>query len=226
MKSIILFSLILFFGINIFSQDCKNFYYLQQNKTVEISIYNRTGNPTGKNLIHVLEVSTTGNETRSSVSTEFLDKSGKSINKTLNNLKCINGTFMLNMKIFLPAGKQGEQNTTAAKADEVYLEYPAEIKIGDKLKDGILNMELENNNGLNSSIEISITERNVEAKESITTAGGTWDCYKITSKNKLVNKTGVVGNPINSTVTEWYAPGFGVVKTESSLGKTEITSVN
>ena len=32
------------------------------------------------------------------------------------------------MKIFLPAGKQSEQNTTAAKAEEVYLEYPAEIK--------------------------------------------------------------------------------------------------
>jgi hypothetical protein len=34
-----------------------------------------------------------------------------------------------------------------------------------------------------------------------------------------------IGIPINADVTEWYAPGFGVVKTESGGGKTEITAI-
>jgi hypothetical protein len=30
---------------------------------------------------------------------------------------------------------------------------------------------------------------------------------------------------LSFSVTEWYAPGFGVVKTESGNGNTEITSI-
>ena len=34
-----------------------------------------------------------------------------------------------------------------------------------------------------------------------------------------------VGVPVNMEGTEWYAPGFGVVKSVSKHGSTEITSV-
>jgi hypothetical protein len=64
----------------------------------------------------------------------------------------------------------------------------------------------------------------VQGKESITTPAGTWDCFKITYHSKVVIKIGI-GIPANADVTEWYAPGFGVVKTESNSGVTEITSV-
>ena len=189
-----------------------------------MSIYNRQGAATGKNVIVISDVKTSGNTTSALIHAEFFDKNGKSINQSVNNLKCVNGVLMMDMKIFLPADKQEQQNTAIAKAEDFYLEYPAGIKIGDKLKDGNLNMEFENN-GSKSSIEINITERTVEGKESVTTTAGTWDCYKITSKNKLLSKIAGVGMPINTTVTEWYVPGFGVVKTESSMGKTEITSI-
>jgi len=34
-----------------------------------------------------------------------------------------------------------------------------------------------------------------------------------------------IGMPFNIDGTEWYAPGFGVVKTESKNGGTAITAI-
>jgi hypothetical protein len=69
-----------------------------------------------------------------------------------------------------------------------------------------------------------MTKRKVTGKESLTTPAGTWDCFTITYHSKMIFKMGI-GIPMNSDVTEWYAPGFGVVKTESNGGSTLITSV-
>ena len=82
-----------------------------------------------------------------------------------------------------------------------------------------------NNNGMQQSLIMNVTNRKVEGKESVTTPAGTWECFKITSKNKINMKMGPIGVPMNIDNTEWFAPGFGVVKTESKHGSTVITSV-
>jgi hypothetical protein len=42
---------------------------------------------------------------------------------------------------------------------------------------------------------------------------------------KLNIQTGPIAIPLNYNATEWYAPGFGIVKTESEAGSTEIISI-
>ncbi|MGB8192458.1 MAG: hypothetical protein WCF67_11095, partial [Chitinophagaceae bacterium] len=81
------------------------------------------------------------------------------------------------------------------------------------------------NSGMQQTLTLNVTDRKVEAKESVTTPAGTWECYKISSKNKIHVKMGPIGIPMNMEVTEWFAPGFGVVKTESKSGGTMITAV-
>ena len=34
-----------------------------------------------------------------------------------------------------------------------------------------------------------------------------------------------IGIPVSTDVTEWFAPGFGIVKTESKGGGTAITAI-
>jgi hypothetical protein len=77
---------------------------------------------------------------------------------------------------------------------------------------------------MNGHMNIDITNRRVNAKESVTTPAGTWNCFKITYHTKMLMKMGI-GIPMNSDITEWYAPGFGVVKSESNGGGTEIVSI-
>jgi hypothetical protein len=166
-----------------------------------------------------------GSSVTATINSEFVDTKGKTITKGTNNVKCVNGVMQMDMKVFIPAAQQEQMKSGTANASDVYLEYPANMNVGDQLKDGQLNMDYESSSGLKSSIEISITERKVEGKESVTTPAGTWDCYKISAHNKIVSKIAGIGIPINMDVTEWFAPGFGIVKTESKTGKTEITSI-
>jgi len=224
MRLLFSFSLLFICG-TLFSQDCSNYYYLQNNKTIEMTISNNKGKESGKMTYTVSDSRKSGNAVTATINSEFVDAKGKSITKATNNVKCVNGVMQMDMKVFIPAAQQEQIKSGTATASDVYLEYPANMNVGDQLKDGLLNMDYETASGLKSSIEVSITERKVEGKETVTTPAGTWECFKITSKNKITSRIAGIGIPIRMDVTEWYAPGFGVIKTESKTGKTEITSI-
>jgi len=190
-----------------------------------MTISNGKGKESGKMVYTISDSKKNGSEVTATINSEFIDAKGKSITKATNNVKCVNGVMQMDMKVFIPAAQQEQMKSGAANATDVYLEYPSNMNVGDQLKDGQFNMDYESASGLKSSIEISITERKVEGKESVTTTAGTWDCYRISSHNKIVSKIAGIGIPIRMDATEWFAPGFGIVKTESKTGKTEITSI-
>src|SRR6187399_218354 len=215
----------LFFSGNIFSQDCSNYYFLQNNKTIEMTISNNKGKESGKMTYVISDSKKNGSSITATINSEFVDAKGKTITKATNNVKCENGVMQMDMKTFIPPAQMEQMKSGEAKATDGYLEYPANMNVGDQLKDGQFNMDYESSGGLKSSIEISITERKVEGKETITTSAGTWECYKISANNKIVSKIAGIGFPIRMDVIEWFAPGFGIVKTESKTGKTEITSI-
>ena len=190
-----------------------------------MTISNKNGKESGKLTYVVSDSKKSGSSITATINSEFVDTKGKTISKTTNNVKCENGVMQMDMKTFIPPAQTEQMKTGEAKATDVYLEYPANMNVGDQLKDGQFNMDYESTSGLKSSIEISITERKVEGKETVTTPAGTWECYKVSAKNKIISKTAGIGFPIKMDVTEWFAPGFGIVKTESKTGKTEITSI-
>ncbi|HET6722794.1 MAG TPA: hypothetical protein VFH07_08595 [Chitinophagaceae bacterium] len=190
-----------------------------------MTISNSKGNETGKLTYTISNSEKSGSSITATLNSEFVGANGKTITKASNEVKCENGVMQMNMKVFVPPAQLEQMKSGTATATDVYLEYPGNMNVGDQLKDGQFNMDYESTSGLKSSIEISITERKVEGKESVTTPAGTWECYRITSENKIVSKIAGIGIPIRMSVTEWYAPGFGVVKTESKTGKTEITSI-
>lgn len=190
-----------------------------------MTISNSKGNESGKMIYKISDSRKSGTAITATVNSEFIDTKGKTITNTTNNVKCVNGVMQMDMKVFIPAAQQEQMKSGTASASDVYLEYPSTMNVGDQLKDGQLSMDYQSAGGLKSSIEISITERKVEGKESVTTPAGTWDCYKISSHNRIVSKIAGIDIPIKMDVTEWFATGFGIVKTESKTGKTEITSI-
>ena len=77
------------------------------------------------------------------------------------------------------------------------------------------------------TMEITITDRVVEAKEKITTEAGTFDCYRISQT--VIAKMPIV---MRSKGTQWLDPGLGMIKSlnYSADGKktstTELVQVN
>jgi uncharacterized protein DUF3108 len=205
-------------------QDCKSYYFLQQNKTIEMTIYNKKGDANGKQVYTVSNVTNNGGSTSATVNSEMFSQKGKSIAKGHSEIKCTGGVMMIDMTMQLPQQQQEQFARADVKADKIYIEYPVNMKAGDKLKDATLDMTIDNS-GMKQSVNMVTSDRTVIGKESVTTTAGTWDCFKITFKSKITIKTMGIGMPFNMEGTEWFAPGFGIVKTESKHGGTAITAI-
>lgn len=204
------------------AQDCKNYFFLQNGKTIEMAIYNKKGEEAGKQVYTVSDYKSSGGTAAATVHSEMLDKKGKSITKAQSTVQCKAGVMMVDMKMSLPQAQIKDVN---AATESFYVDYPANMNVGDALADAHLKMDIDMQNGMKQSVSMDITDRKVEAKESVTTTAGTWECYKISSHNKTVIKTMGIGIPINIDNTEWFAPGAGIVKTQSKAGGTAITAI-
>lgn len=223
MKTIIILSLVCFWQTS-HAQDCAGLYYLQNNKTVEMTIYNKKGKENGKQVYTITDVNNTGSTVTSTVNSELFDEKGKSIAKGSSKMKCEGGVMMMDMKMLIPSQQMAQMKSTEATATASYLEYPVSMNIGDKLKDGKFDMDMTNN-GLSTSLNMDMTNRSVQAKEKVTSPAGSWDAFKITYNSKIKMKIAGIGIPVNMEVTEWYVPDFGIVKTESKYGSTLITGI-
>lgn len=224
------------------SQDCTQYFFLQKGKTIDIGDYGKKGDSIGHQVFTVTDVSTSGNTTTGSLNSEMFNKNGKSMARTTGKIKCNGGVMMVDMKLMVPPGPQGAPKgppigpaigpqpqgdpfgSSDVRADSVYLEYPANMKPGDVLKDANFNMTLTGN-GPTKTVNMVISNRKVEAQESVTTPAGTWNCFKISFKSKVTAKMGPFGFPVNIEGEEWYAPGFGIVKTTSKNGSTMVASI-
>ena len=222
MKSLLFLAAIICYA-NTYAQNCSGYYFLQNNKTVEMEIYNKKGEVSGKQIYKVTNVSNSGNTTTADINTQMLDKKGKEISKGASKMKCADGVMMVDMKMSMPT-QPGQTVNADANASDIYIEYPNSMSVGDNLKDASMHLEM-NSTGMKQTIDMEVTNRKVDSKEKITTTAGTWDCFKITCHTLMKMKIMGIGKPMEFDSVEWYAPGFGVVKTESKYGGTAIVAV-
>jgi hypothetical protein len=207
-----------------FGQNCSSYYLLQNNRRIDNTIYNKNGQVFGKQYFSVNSVSSSADATTANVRLEMVDKDGNVLSNSTNTIKCKGGVMMLNMKMALPQQQQALSTEGTAKGESAFIEYPSNMKIGDKLKNAQFSMDM-NRGGGQQHASMVISNRKVEGKEKITTKAGTWDCFRISYKGKItLNAMGMV-LPIDLTGTEWFAPSFGMVKTKSNFGSSEITAI-
>jgi hypothetical protein len=207
------------------AQDCGGYYFLQNGKTVEMTIYNKKDKITGVQTYKISDVVKSGTATLATINGEMMNEKGKSLSKSVVKVSCSGNVLNMDMSMYIPSAQQQQFKNTDATANAVYLQYPATMKAGDALPDGNFSMDMKTD-GLNMSVTVQINNRKVEVKEAVTTPAGTWDCYKITSSQRIQTKMSGIGMPaMNMEVTEWFVPNFGVVKTDTKYGKTEITAI-
>ena len=97
------------------------------------------------------------------------------------------------------------------------IEIPPVLTEGMALSDGTTEMKMGSKGMTFMNMKFDVKNRKVEKKESITTAAGTFDCYKITydMDMKVIFKRAV-------SVKQWFAEGVGLVKSESYNKKGEL----
>lgn len=218
-------------SVTLYAQDCSKYYYINSNE-VQMTMYDKKDKESGKLTYKISDKKKEGGNVSAIFNSEIVDEKGKLISKNTGTYKCNGGVMFIDARVSMPSESMSAYKDMEVKANDAYIEYPSTFTEGATLKDVDFKMEMSGKSGLNTTITLLQTNRKVVGKESITTAAGTWECWKITYDAKM--KTSVaplnIGPKMEFDVAEWFAPGFGIVKTVTMrngkvMGSTAITSV-
>lgn len=222
-----------FVSFSINAQDCSGYYYLT-NSTVEMTTYGKKAKESGKLTYTISGVNKSGSTTTANFVSEMKDEKGKTISKGAGKYKCVGGNLFIDAKVAMPQEQMGAYKDMDVKADDAFIEYPSSLSDGLALKDADFKMDIINKGAVFSTTTLEQTNRKVAGRESITTPAGTWNCWKISYDGRFKATIGGpsgIGIPVNFKSTEWFAPGFGIVKTETYnkngklVGSTLVTAV-
>ena len=195
------------------AQDCETYLTLQDGVEFTMESYNPKGKLQSKSEQVVTDAKQDADGNFSAqLSATILDNKDKETAKLSYAISCKDGIFYVDMQSLLaPEQLKGFENMEI-EIDSDFMELPIDAQAGDELKDANLEVKMMSGGVSIMSITIDVTNRKVEAEESITTPAGTFDCLKIS-----YDVTSTLGMPIKvrGKSTEWHARNIGVVKSES-----------
>lgn len=192
---------------------CNAYCTLKEGSEWEFKSYSAKDKLTGSNRQKVTSFSPEGDGYTAVVNSVMYDQNEKEVMQGDLQLKCVGGTMVIDMRNFINADQMKAFSGQEMKIESEDLEIPSQLTAGQSLKDGKLVLSTSGT-AVPMKMTISITDRKVVGKESITTPAGTFDCYKITSKTSIQNQMGISINT-EMTTTEWITEAAGVVRSES-----------
>ena len=218
-KSLLLSLLFLSLGIIVFAQDCKIYFPDKVGAIREMSSYDKKDNFTGKTSQEILDVRNTTNGMSLDVKTIITDAEGNEFSNSEITLTCEDGVFKMDMSDYLSDMLESYQSMEIEmKGDN--LNFPSGLKVGDMLDDASMDITILNNGMKFMNMQVVISNRQVLAKENVTTEAGTFDCFKISYDMETITKI----IKVKASAIEWIADGVGVVKTESFNKKGKLSS--
>ena len=191
------------------SQNCTLYFPSKEGAETEMTQYDAKNKVTGTVHQKITGKESTAAGVKVNFESESFDKKGKSISKGQFSVKCENGVFYIDMKSMMNGTMAAYKDMDVqVKTDD--LDMPAKLTAGQTLKDGMLTMDIKSGGMQIMSMKMTITNRKVEAVETITTPAGTFECYKISSQVDTKMMISVQTKNI-----EWYAKEVGMVKSET-----------
>lgn len=210
MKRSIVFLLTILF-VNEVSAQCTNpFYQLKEGTVIEMESYDKKDKLQSRSETSVVQYQTTPAGYIATITYKMLDKKEKLISEGDYKLECNNGTIKIDMSSFIPAESMTAFKDMEVEVDMDQMLYPANLSAGQSLDDASIKIKTTNS-PVTMGMDMDISNRKVEGKESITTPAGTFECYKISYD--MFSKMSFV--KMNFKNVEYLSENSGVVKTES-----------
>jgi hypothetical protein len=209
-KSFILSFLGLLLSSGLFAQDCPLYYPDALNSQLEYQQFDKKGKLSGSSIQKVTDFKKTGNGYEVRVTAESFDAKSKSLGTMDLAARCDGGIFYIDMKNLVGAQSMEAYKDMEMQVEGGNLELPANMKAGDVLKNGDMKIAFASGGMTIMNMTFNVSNRKVDAVESITTPAGTFECYKISydvAAKMMIN--------VKTKGVEWYSQGVGLVKSES-----------
>jgi hypothetical protein len=225
MKKLLFLCISSLITISLNAQDCVFYYPKTQGAVLEYKSFDKKEKLTSRSTQKVKEISENGDALKATIEYQSFDAKGKDLGINEYTVKCENGVYSVDMKSFLDAQTMASYKDMKIDITSNSLEMPSEMKVGDQLKEGKLVVSISSEGMPIMTMTTTISDRKVEARESVTTEAGTFDCFKITY---TITTKMMIG--MRFEVAEWFADGVGSVKTESyskgnKMSSTLLTSI-
>lgn len=216
---------------------CGRMVSFQPGAEIEAITYDGSGKEKSKQYTKVLSVNIVDGFTVANAEGKTTNSKENKEDKAVNfSYKCDgNKIYMDIASMFRTAEKQQD-----ATFESSFIEYPINVKEGDILPDAT-GMMSSVKNGKKMTMKFVYKNRKVEGKEAITTAAGSWNCFKISNTvesemdipgmdEKTIEMMKKMSESMKMSTTTWFAPDFGIVKMEMYMNgklqsRNEITSV-
>lgn len=181
------FFLLTIFAFNIAkAQDCKHISFTK-GASYEMEHYDDKSKKTGTTKNNVKEVNVSDAKNVANIHSEHYDD--KNEKKFEGDLKvvCENGNMLLDISDLVKNNPLANNSQMELKMESSLMGIPTNLSVGLALSDGNAKVKiLDKKSGQKfATVNISIYNRKVEAKEKITTPAGTFECFKITSDIKM-----------------------------------------
>lgn len=215
MKKILFLIFIVVGGDEIYAQSCDSYVQFKEGASWTMTSYSAKDKVTNTVNSKTTTVTKTGTKTEAAISQSTKNEKGKEEMSGSTTVSCDGNKFSMDMRSLLLNDDQAKAyKDMELKFEGTVLSYPESMKAGDTLSPVSMSMTATQSGMQVANIKMKMTNRKVEAKESITTSAGTFECYKITYDFEMV-----IGTMFNMTIKgntkEWFSYGIGEVRSES-----------
>jgi len=173
--------------------------------------YDKKGKITGTVRQEVLDKKESGKNLSITIKSTVSDKDNTEVSSHEYTVNCENGVFKINMKDYIDESVLEAYENMEIEVTSDNLDYPSNLTVEESLPDASINLTVKNNGMTMVNTNILINDRKVEAKESVTTEAGVFECYKI--GYSVITKTSII--TMSTSAIEWMSEGVGLVKSET-----------
>ncbi len=198
-------------GLNAQDNLCESGYMpFKEGVYYELSTFDKKDKLASVSKNKIEELETIDGGFKAKVSVEVLDEKGKSVLQRSYSMECRDGVIYMDLSAILDPQAMGGMSGMEMEVSGNALELPSSMSPGQSLPDGTLEMKAKSG-GLNlMTFRMNVTERKVEAIESITTPAGTFECARVSQNMEM---KAIIKRRFKSVT--WYAKGIGAVLTEN-----------
>jgi hypothetical protein len=196
------------FGLK--AQECKVYIPATIGTEIELTSYDKKDKPTGVTKQTLKEIKQSGDTTIYLIHQLSTDDKGKNPMEGDYKFKCLGEVFYIDMNTFIDQKTIEAYKDMQMKITTENLMTPSNLSVGQKLKDGFINMDVMAGY-MTITIKVDVVNRKVESFENTTTSAGTFSCVKISED--VMGNFGFVKTNFH-TVT-WYSDKIGTVRSET-----------
>ncbi|MCK8490505.1 MULTISPECIES: hypothetical protein [Spirosoma] len=180
------------------AQDCMGIA-LKSGMSFELSTFNAKDKPTGKITYQVKDVHKEGSSTVMDIVAQFQDEKGNQRPPYPIHYTCTGDELVADLS-GMAQGMQSSMKDMEMKLKTNKLVYPRKLSVGQKLDEGKMEADILTNGTPMMNMMMTMSNRQVEGQESVTTPAGTFDTYKITSDISYENRPLAIPIPIRGTM--------------------------